>query len=521
MSIIAEKFTAASFLRRSESLLESASRLMRVDLELWVDPSARFPVRTLPGCCLRCSRNTAALFHECQESCAHGVRMTVHPIPGRDRTAGVLFCADPRRANGARGQADRSEAARSPEPAGRPARHESLFLESLLRILSDQLFLGHEVSILTGELSARYDELQMLYSIAGRLSQQEDLRLTLRRILEHARGAVEADAALLSIHHRKLREAVVREGIEGLSGTERQLWSRVAEALSHLTRRAGGRFYLGNPWDSPDDSSPLPQSAQALSVGVKRRGNDGGILALLHFDPSRSFRSNDIRLLESVSEQVSLAIANTELYEDLKDFLMATVKSLVGAIEAKDAYTSGHSERVNLLSLLIGRKLGLDEPEMETLRWASILHDVGKIGMPERILGKPGKLTAAEFEIIKQHPDRGYRLLSPIRQLADAALIVRAHHEMVDGNGYPERLQGDAIPQLARIIAVADTYDALTTNRPYRAARSLDEALGEIRRVRGGQLDGGMVDAFFELVPFLREHSIMLRDGDELEAEAA
>jgi HD-GYP domain-containing protein (c-di-GMP phosphodiesterase class II) len=171
--------------------------------------------------------------------------------------------------------------------------------------------------------------------------------------------------------------------------------------------------------------------------------------------------------------------------------------------------------------MLIGRELDLSPQDQETLRWASILHDVGKIGMPEGILQKPGRLTPEEFQVIKEHPDRGHRLLLPIGQLAQAAAIVRAHHETVDGKGYPLGLKGEEIPLLARIIAVADTFDALTSTRPYRTARPLDHALAEIRRVRGTQLDGSVVDGFLKLVPFLREHRVMIQAVSFPEREAA
>jgi len=161
--------------------------------------------------------------------------------------------------------------------------------------------------------------------------------------------------------------------------------------------------------------------------------------------------------------------------------------------------------------MLIGRKLGLGAEDRETLRWASILHDVGKIGMPESILRKPGRLTPQEFRVIQEHPERGYKLLLPIGQLKEAAGIVRAHHETIDGRGYPLGLRGSEIPVLARIIAVADTFDALTSTRPYRTARPLDHALAEIRRVRGTQLDADVVDGLLDLVPFIREHRIMIQ----------
>ena len=164
--------------------------------------------------------------------------------------------------------------------------------------------------------------------------------------------------------------------------------------------------------------------------------------------------------------------------------------------------------------MLLGKTMGLSPDELEVLRWASILHDVGKIGMPESILKKPGRLTSEEYEIVKEHPDRGYKVLAPIRQLSAASLGVRCHHEMVDGRGYPLGLHGTEIPRVARIIAVADTYDALTSTRPYRLRRTPDQAWTVIQSVRGTQLDHEVVDVLetpHALHPRARGHA-PLRD---------
>ncbi len=498
---------------RSESLLKSTADLLDLHLELWAD--GPFPlVSCRPyAACQACERRTPGPFRRCSTArgraaraaasraevvtwtCAHGLSIRAFPIPGREAAGGGLVAV-----NGA------------PVDAAKRA-----FLEDLARLLSDQLLLHREMSSLNGELSARYDELHMLYNIAGRLTSEEDLRQALRMMLAQTREAVEADAALLFVRDGKIREAIVRPHAGIPEDEPARTWSRLAQTLHRRIEEGGRRYFVGRPWAAPDDPAPFRPETQALAVSVLRKGGLQGILALLHFGPGRDFRSSDIKLLESLSEQVSLAVVNSELYEDLKDFLMATVKSLVGAIEAKDSYTSGHSERVNLVSMLIGKQLELPPSEMETLRWASILHDVGKIGMPEAILRKPGRLTDEEYEIIKLHPERGYQLLSPIRQLAAAAVHVRAHHEKFDGRGYPDGLRGEAIPRLARIIAVADTYDALTSTRSYRSARTLDFALGEIRRAAGTQLDQEAVEAFSGLVPFLREHGIMINEDPELE----
>lgn len=437
---------------------------------------------------------------------AHGASWTAIPVAGPDRPAAVLITRD----------------STGPSPGDGGCRERSRFLEQTARQLADELFLLRRDEELSKELSDRYDQLQILYTAAGRLvspvNQVESLRALLGKLLE----PLEADVSLLIIPGRRLFEVATRRGLRGLEKSSGRAWSHVMRRLEEQVLGTGRSFFSGSPWNPETGPAPLDREAQALAIRIERDGSPCGFLALLRLDGAEQFRSGDMRLVESLAEQISLAIKNTELYEDLQAFLMSTVKSLVNAIEAKDPYTSGHSERVHLISMLLGRRIGLPAEEMENLRWASILHDVGKIGMPETILCKASPLTGDEYEIIKEHPARGYDLLQPIHQLAGAARVVRAHHERIDGAGYPDGLRGDAIPLAARIIAVADSYDAMTTTRPYRRAAAPEHAVEEIRRCAGTQLDAEVVGHLVRLAPFLREHRIMIHaDSEMLFDEAA
>ena len=170
-------------------------------------------------------------------------------------------------------------------------------------------------------------------------------------------------------------------------------------------------------------------------------------------------------LLQSLANEMSLKLSNTELVEGLKRFLSNTVKTLVSAIDAKDSYTSGHSERVNIVSMLIGNEMDLDLVDLESLYWSALLHDVGKIGMPVAILNKPSQLVEAELRVVKEHPSRGWRMLHAIPELRRAADGIHYHHERWDGDGYPQGLAGQDIPVLARIISVADAFDAIPNLR--------------------------------------------------------
>jgi hypothetical protein len=178
----------------------------------------------------------------------------------------------------------------------------------------------------------------------------------------------------------------------------------------------------------------------------------------------------------------------------------ATVGSLIQAVETKDYYTRGHSERVAKASVMIAEELGMREDRLEMLRYAGMLHDVGKLGVPTKLLQKTGPLDDGEFASIKLHPTRGFEMVNGISFLAEATLGIRHHHERVDGRGYPDGLAGAAIPEFARIIAVADAFDSMTSTRSYRGARTVDAAIDELARWSGSQFDPAMVDALVSAV---------------------
>jgi len=211
--------------------------------------------------------------------------------------------------------------------------------------------------------------------------------------------------------------------------------------------------------------------------------------------------------MATLAKQLSIVTTNGELYQNLKDFLLNVIKTLVSSIEAKDAYTRGHSERVRNLCLMMAEGLELEPGEKEVLSWSALLHDIGKLGVPEDILTKPGRLTEDEYTILKEHPERGFRILAPIEQLRDSLDGIRYHHERIDGTGYPFGLKGGEIPLHARIIAVADTYDAMTSRRAYRPQLSDELTIAEMKRVGGTQLDPDIVELFVRLMrgTFLEE----------------
>ncbi len=235
----------------------------------------------------------------------------------------------------------------------------------------------------------------------------------------------------------------------------------------------------------------LPLSAQDQVLGVIQVANKVG---------RYSYSSEDLDLLKILGSQIAFVIQNADLFRNLQQAYFSTLSALTSAIDAKDSYTHGHSERVTQLSLGLGQEMGLTPVRLENLRLAGMLHDIGKIGIPENILNKPGRLTNEEFEVIKSHPDLGVRILAKVEFLAHIIPFIRHHHERFDGRGYPGGLKGEDIPTEARILTIADTWDAMTSDRPYRKAMDGRSALEEIRRCKGSQFDPGMADAFARMI---------------------
>lgn len=243
----------------------------------------------------------------------------------------------------------------------------------------------------------------------------------------------------------------------------------------------------------------LARSALLLPIQVKGRPMGVVLLGEMRSWDRESFHAGKVRLCEALVDQVGVAIENAQLYEDLRDTLLQTVSCLARAIDAKSPWTRGHSERVTGYVLALGERLGLGQEELESLRLAALLHDIGKIGTYDFLLEKAERLTPEEFEIVRKHPLTSAEILEPISLFQAIVPAVRSHHERWDGRGYPDGRTGEAIPLFGRILAVADTYDAIMADRPYRKSPGREWALAEIRRCGGTQFDPALVEVFLRI----------------------
>ena len=236
-----------------------------------------------------------------------------------------------------------------------------------------------------------------------------------------------------------------------------------------------------------------------------------GFMAACSYRESKVFEEGQRKLLSIVSDRAAAAIENAKLYEDLKATFSQTIKGLASAIDKMDRYTAGHSERVAGYAQILAIKLGLPPEQVEIVRQAALMHDVGKIGCVMN-LNKPGILTEREYEIFKKHPGYGKDILEPIEFLKPLIPGVHCHHERWDGQGYPLGLKGEEIPLIARIISVADVYDAMTSDRAYRKALPHDATVAEVRRCAASQFDPDVANEFVEAIERHRKDAVARGD---------
>ncbi|NQT00131.1 MAG: HD domain-containing protein [Candidatus Omnitrophica bacterium] len=336
------------------------------------------------------------------------------------------------------------------------------------------------------EISSTLVLSEVLSTVAKRTTEILNLKICVILLLNESDGVLEAMHAE-GLNINKIKGQVLKRG-EGLSGW---VWGNKGSLLIKdidQDRRFIGRreekYYSGN----------------LLSVPLEAKGKIIGIINANNRADGILFKEGDLLLLKEIATESAIAIENALLYNHLKEIYLHTISALASALEAKDRYTRSHSENVTRYAVALAEEFGLPEPQIELIRQACQLHDLGKIGIHDYILSKKGELSSEEWDEIKLHSLRGAQILQPIDFLNEVAVLIRQHHERFDGTGYPYNLSGQDIEIGSRIMSIADAYDAMISARPYRQALTMRQAIAELKKNSGTQFDPGIIRMFLRLL---------------------
>ncbi len=369
--------------------------------------------------------------------------------------------------------------------------------------------LDGELNSLSTQLSNAYEELALIDQISG------GMRVN-RRASEFFRQACLDVLQVINVRGMGVALSADRYRDEPV------LYGQMSLPPGQVHRLAGQLMTSLKGRTTPLLVNNLPQdktyrwlgefATQLIAVPLQRQDKLLGCIFGLD-KATGEFDSVDGKLLTSIANESAMYLENAMLFRDVHDLMMGLLHSLTSTVDAKDAYTCGHSERVALLSRHLAAQIKLSDQQVERIYMAGLLHDVGKIGVPESVLQKTGRLTPEEFEQMKKHPQIGARILADVKQLEDIIPGVMHHHERYDGRGYPGGLAGENIPLMGRIICLADCLDAMTSNRTYRKALPLEVALNEIRRCSCTQFDPTLAEAFLQITP--EQFRLLMRDHQQ------
>lgn len=342
--------------------------------------------------------------------------------------------------------------------------------------------------------------LRSLMELASLVNSSLDPAEVRRLAVEAVPRCVGADAASLLLLDDETGELYFEaaSGVKGQCLKEVRL--RPGEGIAGWVARKGGAVIVDDVKSDHRFAADVDrftgyETRNMIVAPVATKEKVWGVLQVLN-KQSGNFIDDDLELVQALADQVAIAIENASMYQEMRLTFLGVTTALAEALEQRDPYTGGHTRRVHEYSVLIASHLGLPQDEMDTLRLAAIMHDIGKIGVSDQVLRKPGRLNEEEFREMSRHPEVGVDIIEHLPQLAQVVPGVLYHHEQYDGTGYPHKRQAENIPLHARIIGVADAFDAMTSDRPYRKALGFDVAFAELERCAGQQFDPQLVEIF-------------------------
>ena len=355
------------------------------------------------------------------------------------------------------------------------------------------------------QVNARVAELELLEQMGKEFSRLTDDEEVVRMGLNILGNLVAADVRIAGIFRREKAEAKVYLSSyyplspSSLADMSRELRKALMQIDPAFCERSNLILEAEAKWEGEPPPGDAPPIKSFIAVPVHNHEEAIGFVGAAGLSP-KAFQEDSNRALSTLASSLSVALQNAQTYSNLRGLQVQIIKALVAAVEAKDLYTSGHSQRDAMYAAALARRLGLPPERLETLHLAALLHDVGKIGIPDTVLNKPGPLSGDEWTKIKEHPGIGADIVNKIETLKEVADIVLAHQERYDGKGYPRGLSGDEIPLEARILAVVDGFEAMTSDRAYHEAMPTEEALAILQEGANKQWDGEIVKAWIELV---------------------
>lgn len=319
-----------------------------------------------------------------------------------------------------------------------------------------------------------------------------------------ALSEIKADRVSIMLLDEVTRDLVVRASKGILTKMVEGFRTKMGEGISGWVAQRGEGIILNEGFHSSnpliEDARRLNEICSGMCVPLVIKGKPIGVINLSKIKQQSPFTKGDLDLFSVIAGQLAVSLENSKLYGKIRENYFKTILALAAAIEAKDPYTRGHSAQVAKYALAITEEMGLSGEKIEELHIAGILHDIGKIGISEHVLYKPGKLTDEEYEIMKEHPFHGEKILEPIGFSEEIIKSIRHHHEWYNGKGYPDGLKGEEISIGARILCVADTVEAMTSARHYRGVLSLTKVIKELRDGSGVQFDPGVAEAALRLI---------------------
>lgn len=369
-------------------------------------------------------------------------------------------------------------------------------------------------------LSARDRRLSAVLAVGGALGDIADLRLMMLQTLKTAVHETRATCGYIMLMADDEKVELITEVAYAQDGEfEFPVKVDIGAGLSGYVAKMAQPITLAVEHDQNEDFDGLNtgvRSAAAVPLISRRyqRADQApgeqvlGVMTLLDTHNSSAFSDSDMELLRTLSSLVAISVTNARMEERRRATFLRTLESLATALEARDEYTRGHSQRVCEMSIMIGEKMGLGPDALEELRVGTILHDIGKIGVPDAILNKRARLTDEEFAVMKTHPVIGYEICRPLMLSEGVLMIIRNHHEKLDGSGYPDGLKGGELPLSLRIVCVADAFDAMSSRRPYRGVMEMGTVLAELSKGAGTQFDPVVVEVLKDLLTSDRVHQL-------------